>query len=333
MNPSPWFATLVLGIVVGVTASATGASVSGGNDAPASAAPTPGSTVGIGPVAEFTVDLGGGSGRTPTGAWWSISGGDQNIEIVTYTSGTDGHQQGRPEQPYLSDITIKGPFVPDRKALMKWINAFSKDGGNGRKRRIDATLSFVDDRGYDLLTIDLDLAPATSSVTPHAPGFRTASPVNLTLFEYDTLGPVYMEIKMQGQVVFESQPAEGAPVLAVLPSTDPPEDFPDGRTIMELNVGAVTIGRPPGDTTWMDWFESHNDQGDIRVPVLRYLNASGGEVHAYDFHRCWPTRYEVINLDSRSGPSSLKEVLELSVERAEYRPQLRGLSGPRPGRS
>lgn len=267
-------------------------------------------------VAKFALDVLGTSGGTPAGAWWSVSGGDQNIEIVTYTTGSDVHEQKRPGQAYYSDITLKGPFAPSRKAVMDWI----LDTAKGKRERVDMTLSFIDDEGYDLLALDFNVTATGSSVTPHAPGFRTDARMDLRLFEYDAPGPVRLEIQAAGRVVHLSPAAEGAPVLAVRPSVDPPADFPNGRTIVELNVGAVTIGRTPGDQAWAEWFRSQAAKGDdIRVPTLRYMDAKGGEARAYDFHNCYPIRYDVINVDSRSGSSSIKEVLELQVERVEYR--------------
>lgn len=90
-------------------------------------------------------------GVPETGRWWSISGGDSNVEIVTYTTGPDQHEQKRPGQMYFSDITIKGPFVKDRKAVMDWVNGAAK----GKRERVDMTLAFQNDAGCDMQTYSL----------------------------------------------------------------------------------------------------------------------------------------------------------------------------------
>ncbi|MBI3099249.1 MAG: hypothetical protein HYY93_13565 [Planctomycetes bacterium] len=60
--------------------------------------------------------------ETSDGQWQTISGGALMIEMTASISGPDQHEQKRPGQMYVSDITIKGPFVKDRKAVMDWVN-------------------------------------------------------------------------------------------------------------------------------------------------------------------------------------------------------------------
>lgn len=85
------------------------------------------------------------------GNWWSFSGGGESVEIVTYTAGPDQHEQKRPGQIDSSDITIKGPFVKDRKAIMDWVN----ETAAGKDKRVDMTLAFQNDKGDDLSAYSL----------------------------------------------------------------------------------------------------------------------------------------------------------------------------------
>src|SRR4030067_3798060 len=50
-----------------------------------------------GEVSRLLIDVSSG-GTVPTGTWWSITGGDTNIEVVTYTTGRDRHAQKRTGQ-------------------------------------------------------------------------------------------------------------------------------------------------------------------------------------------------------------------------------------------
>lgn len=97
-------------------------------------------------ISKFRLDFKGGNGAVPTGRWWSVSGGEEVIEIVPYTSGADQHEQKRPGQVYFSDITIKGPFVKDRKAVMDWMNLSAR----GSHERVTLSCSLFSGGGVML---------------------------------------------------------------------------------------------------------------------------------------------------------------------------------------
>ncbi|MEK7865352.1 MAG: phage tail protein [Planctomycetota bacterium] len=90
-------------------------------------------------------------GAPETGLWWSISGRGCDVEMETRSADNDQHMQKRPGLKYSSDITIKGPFVKDRKAVMDWINATA----SGKRERVDMTLAFQNDKGDDMQTYTL----------------------------------------------------------------------------------------------------------------------------------------------------------------------------------
>lgn len=111
-------------------------------------------------VSKFNLDIVSGDEKTPTGSWWGITGGDQNIEVITYTTGTDPDEKKEPGQAYFGDITVSGPFCKDRKSVMDWVNDIAK----GKRDRKDLTLDFLDKKDQLVMTFDLaDCLPVSYS--------------------------------------------------------------------------------------------------------------------------------------------------------------------------
>ena len=113
-------------------------------------------------IAKFKLDLISGSEKTPTGGWWSITGGDANIEFADITSGEDTFAMSKPGQAYFGDISVRGPFCKDRKTVMTWVN----DTAKGKRDRKDLTLEFLNDKEEAVMTFTLSQCIPTSYSPP-----------------------------------------------------------------------------------------------------------------------------------------------------------------------
>ena len=101
-------------------------------------------------VSKFAIDI-IGDGKTKDSAWWGISGGDNVLEVITYTTGGDPDEKKRPGQGYYTDVVLKGPMTKDRKDMMDWINETAQ-GGRSRKT---CSLEFLNDKAEALMTFTL----------------------------------------------------------------------------------------------------------------------------------------------------------------------------------
>lgn len=111
-------------------------------------------------VSKFAIDI-VGDGKTKDSAWWAISGGDNVVEVITFTTGTDPDEKKKPGQGYFTDLTLKGPMTKARKDMMTWINTVAQ----GDRTRKTCTLEFQDEASTPIMTFTLqDVIPV--SYTP-----------------------------------------------------------------------------------------------------------------------------------------------------------------------
>lgn len=102
-------------------------------------------------VSKFKLDIISAGEKTPTGGWWSITGGEHNIALAEPTEGPDADVLPKPGQAYYGDITVRGPFLKDRKAIMQWID----DTAKGKGDRKDLTLEFLNKKEEVLMSFTL----------------------------------------------------------------------------------------------------------------------------------------------------------------------------------
>jgi phage tail-like protein len=101
-------------------------------------------------VSKFGIDI-TGDGKTKDSAWWGISGGDNVLEVISYTTGEDPDEKKRPGQGYYTDIVLKGPMTKDRKDMMLWINETTQ----GQRKRKTCSLQFLNDKDEPLMSFTL----------------------------------------------------------------------------------------------------------------------------------------------------------------------------------
>jgi phage tail-like protein len=93
-------------------------------------------------------------------------------------------------------------------------------------------------------------------------------------------------------------------------------------TVTKVNWENFTIEKNyrKGKKEWKDWWDK-TKAGDIEFKnfTLTYLdregNDSGRTIKGFN---AFPCRYDVINLDARSGSAAVRETMEMIVERYEY---------------
>jgi len=263
-------------------------------------------------VSKFRLDVNVGPAPPQAERWWSVSGGEMAIQVVACTEGREAHEQKRPGQAYFADLTFQGPGAPTREAITRWF----RQAAHGVEP-VDVTMSFVDEQGFDLLVLGAEVDRAAGYLARGAPGVRTGRPLDLSLQEYDAPGLVYLEVRVAGEVVHKTPPRPGAPVFELRSKADLAHGGNCGeRGWIDVAVQRAVVGRELGDSSWRTWFESHQASGsDIRAPVLLYAteNPSDGVLRRSVFGNAWPIRHDVVNVDARSGSSSIREILELSV--------------------
>lgn len=276
-------------------------------------------------ISKFRLDFRVGNKLVPTGKWWSISGGDA--------------EQKRPGQVYYSDITVKGPFVKDRKAVMDWVNGAAK----GKRERVNMDLTVLNDDGQPVVTYTLfhclpvryeppavsagNYEPLEESITFHlmkvwkaeeissgvaATGNPSDEPLFGGNFRVDIDGEIPATSFSGGGVTFDKREVTGG---------EHPVDLPQ-YVISKVNWANIVIEKNfvQGDTKWKDWFEAQSTgQAAFKNVTLEYMDSEGKAARRIDFMNAWPIRYDVLNVDPRSGSSSIKEVIELVVGYAQYK--------------
>lgn len=318
---------------------------------------------------QFRLDIVRANQSETTGRWWSISGGDCNVEMVTYTTGPDEHEQKRPGQIYFSDITVKGPFVKERKALMEWVNGTAK----GKRERVDMTLTFQNDAGVDMNTYTLEQCipisyqpPAVSagnydmleeSLTFHVETVQIANPPDrsptknvqdqlrsaasrlcdyLKKIDWSSTIQAFkrtlksggnrnpsdaclfggkFQVSIEGHQGYTTSFSGGGVTFRI--RLGPLRDY----TVSKVNWANIVIEKNAvqGDSKWKEWFESaRKNRTEKKGVIIEYLDQQGNASRTFQYMDCYPIRYDVINLDSRSGSASAKEVIELVVGRAKY---------------
>jgi phage tail-like protein len=92
-------------------------------------------------------------------------------------------------------------------------------------------------------------------------------------------------------------------------------------TITKVNWSSITLERNyvQGKIEWKDWYQKTLDgQIEYKAITLNYHDSENKPVRSNNFFECWPKRYDVINVDSKSGSSTVKEVMECEVDHAKY---------------
>lgn len=262
----------------------------------------------------------------PTGRWWSISGGEP-ISV-----------QKRPGQSYYTDITVKGPFIKDRKIVMDWIN---NRAAKGKRERVDMILTFMNDAGDDLNTYTLYQSlpisyqpPAVSAgnydMLEESLTFRVEkikkrdneaashdqNPSDEVLFggkfRIDIDGDVPATSFSGGGVTFDKREVTGGERRGVARE----------YSVTKVNWANIVIEKNAvqGDTKWKDWFEKYSkDKSDCKNVILEYKDSEEKTARSIDFKNSCPVKYNVINIDSRSESASVKEVIELLIGYAIYK--------------
>lgn len=92
-------------------------------------------------------------------------------------------------------------------------------------------------------------------------------------------------------------------------------------TITKVNWSNITLERNyvKGQDDWKVWYQAVLDGTQDYKPItLNYHSSDNQPCRTNNFFECWPTRYDVINVDSKSGSSTVKEVMECEVDHAKY---------------
>lgn len=261
-------------------------------------------------------------------------------------SSIDVNVSRRPGQAYFSDITVKGPFVSDRKAVIDWVNG----AASGRRERVDMTLEFQDDKdqtqavyilrgvlplGYQPPNVSSgndEILEETLALKPERLSPDT-SPCQNTTKNRDDDKPLFggkFEVEIDGVienvtavsgggVTFDKQEITGGDHPGAL------RNWWRRRTyaITKANWQNIVLEKDyvKGDRKWEEWFKkTQNGEVEKRTITLSYHNSEGQPSgRGWTAYNVYPIRHDVINVDSRAGSSAIKEVMEVAVERIEYK--------------
>ncbi|MFC1965856.1 phage tail protein [Chloroflexota bacterium] len=142
----------------------------------------------IEPVYKFTLDLIQG-GQEGTSNWWGVTGGEQTLDPIDYTTGNDPDERKNPGLVKYSEVEITGSLCggKSREDLLDWLN----DWANGQQDMLeDATLKILDDNEKVLRTVNfLECFP----IAYHPPSVRSGEPESL--METIVFRPVRVEDK------------------------------------------------------------------------------------------------------------------------------------------
>lgn len=131
------------------------------------------------------------------------------------------------------------------------------------------------------------------------------------LFSADLGGPVNLTAFSGGGVSFQK--------TEVTTGTRP--DNLREYTITKVNWENITLERNyvKAKADWKAWYEATlAGKVQYKQVTLNYHDSKNQPCRTNNFFETWPIRYDVINVDSKSGSSTVKEVLELVIDHATY---------------
>ncbi len=255
------------------------------------------------------------------------------------------------DSPGEAEIKLTGPMTASRRQMMAWVN----QSASGKREPVSATIHFIPvlpmpirpisfDLGksmpigyqpptvsagnYDMLeeslTFHVEEVKPTKGSKPRNAGNNAPEASQATALPTDDyLFGGKFRVSIDG-IDQQAIAFSGGGMRIEL--NNQPSSTPQGNcrqyTPMTVNWSNIVVTKivRTGDTRWQDWYQK-TASGDRQTSnvSLSYLDSADQSARAANFHNAWPIRYDVINTDARAGSDSVREVMELVVECAEYR--------------